>query len=85
VLSFASRNPSREYLPELVYPKYSIESISLIFITDCILGMRNRQISERCDYGYKSNLLKKFTFRSLISNFLRIFKEAVQARYVNYA
>jgi hypothetical protein len=49
VLNFASEYPRREYLSESVYPKYSIESISIIFITDCILGMRNRQISERCD------------------------------------
>ena len=52
VLSFVSEYHSRESLPELVYPKYSIESISFILITDCILGMRNRLISERCDYGY---------------------------------
>jgi hypothetical protein len=27
-------------------------SFAFIFITDCVLGMRNRQISERCDFGY---------------------------------
>ncbi len=52
VLSFVSEYPSREYLSELVYPNNSIESISFIFITDCILDMRNRHFSERCDCGY---------------------------------
>ncbi len=56
MLSFASEYPSQEYLSELVYPKYSIESISFIFITDCILGIRNRQISKRCDYGYDDTI-----------------------------
>jgi hypothetical protein len=56
VLSFASEYPSREYISELAYPKYSIESISFIFIDDCILGMRNRQVSEKCDYGYAYTL-----------------------------
>jgi len=31
-------------------------------------------------FGYKSNLLKKFTFRSLIPNFSRVTKESIQAR-----
>ena len=29
---------------------------AFIFITDYILGIRNLQINERCDSGYKSNL-----------------------------
>jgi hypothetical protein len=32
------------------------------------------------DVGYKSNLLKKFTFRSLIPNFSIPFKDSVKAR-----
>ena len=31
-------------------------------------------------FGYKSNLLKKFTFRSLIPNFSHVIKDSMQAR-----
>jgi len=58
VLSFASEYPSRENFPELVYPKYSIKSTSFIFITDCILVMRNPQFSERFDCGYEPKKLE---------------------------
>ena len=48
-----SEYPSREYLSAQVYSKYSIESISIVFLSDCILGIRNLQFSERFDYSYK--------------------------------
>jgi hypothetical protein len=57
VLSFAPENPNREYLPDLVYSKYTIESISFIFIINCIFCMRNPLFSKRCDYGYKFTIL----------------------------
>jgi hypothetical protein len=52
VLSFASEYPSGENLSELVYPKYSIKSTSFIFITDCILVMRNPHFGGSLDGGY---------------------------------
>ena len=54
-------------------------AIHLSFFPYCILGMRNRQISERFDYGYKSNLLKKYTFRSLIPNFYHSIIDSLKA------
>jgi hypothetical protein len=62
VLSVVSEYPSRENLSELVYPKYSIKSTSFIFNTDCILGMRIRQFSERCDCGYAGAISKGRNF-----------------------
>jgi hypothetical protein len=56
VLNFVSEYPSREYLSVQVYSKYSIESISIVFLSDCIFGIRNLQFSERFDSGYVSKL-----------------------------
>jgi len=39
-----------------------------VIIQDRIIGISNRQFSERCDCGYPSILLRKYTFRSQILN-----------------
>ena len=40
------------------------------------------QIMQIVYSGYKSIFLKKFTFRSLISNFLPVFNDSTKARYL---
>jgi hypothetical protein len=35
------------------------------------------------DFGYMSNLLKKFTFRSQALNFSHALKDSIQARKIN--
>ena len=40
----------------MAYLKYSIESISFIYIIDCILGMRNPQFYQIVDVGYEAEI-----------------------------
>ncbi len=47
---------------------------------NCIFGMRNPHFGWIVDNGYKSNLLKKYTFRSLILNFSHALNDSIQAR-----
>jgi hypothetical protein len=46
----------------MAYLKYSIESISFIYIIDCILGMRNPQFYQIVDVGYEPIITIIFTF-----------------------
>ena len=50
---------------------------------NCIFAMRNPHFGQIVYSGYKSNLLKKFTLRSLILNFSYTLNDSIQARNIN--
>jgi hypothetical protein len=48
------------------------------------ISKRHTQFFNFLDVGYKCNLLKKFTFLSLILNFSHTLKDSIQARIIHF-